>query len=118
MKDDHSVVYLRDDYRCAHCGTSQNLTLQHRRNRGMGGTKRPYTYAGFIALCWQSNTQLESDPEFARLGIEKGWKIEQSDPREDRDVPVWFEHDGWRWLTDDGNYRFRPHHEYEEEDSE
>lgn len=104
---DSRVLLTRDDERCAHCGTNYQLTPQHRRGRGMGGSKRKYTYAGYIVLCWESNVLLESDAAFAQEGRDKGWKINRSDPRQDSDIPVLYP-DGWRWLTDDGNYRFTP----------
>lgn len=103
-----AVVHERDGGRCAHCGTARGLTVQHRRNRGMGGSRTRDGYANLLLLCAESNVGMEQDAVRASAAEERGWKIPQSDPREPWQIPVWFAHDGWRWLLDDGNYRFSP----------
>jgi gp62 family protein len=50
------VVYERDQYRCARCGRHAGngpMSIQHRRARGMGGSKSPNTNSpsNLILLC-------------------------------------------------------------------
>ena len=49
-------MYERDGYRCARCGRyagSGPMSIQHRRARGMGGTRQPNTNSpsNLILLC-------------------------------------------------------------------
>lgn len=77
-----ALVLARDGDRCAHCGTSFGLTIQHRINRQMGGSKTRDTPAHLLTLCADSNTRLESDSSFADLGRLMGWKLRSWDDPE------------------------------------
>lgn len=92
------LVFDRDEGRCAHCGTSEGLTIQHRINRQMGGSKTRDTAAHLLTLCWEANTRLEADSAFADLGRLMGWKLRSwQNPQE---VPVRYA-DGTKYtLTD------------------
>ena len=73
------LVYERDGFRCAaegpHCQRFTNLTIQHRINRGMGGSKRRDSLSNLLTLCAACNGLLESDAEFAERGRDQGWKL-------------------------------------------
>ena len=69
------LVFERDGHECVHCGTTEGLTIQHRANRQMGGSKHRDGPENLVTLCWQSNTRLEADSAFADLGRLYGWKL-------------------------------------------
>lgn len=90
-------VFDRDMWCCVACGTSYELTIQHRINRQAGGSKHRDNLANLIVLCWFHNSKLESDPEFARIGRKNGWKLKSyEDPKL---IPVKYP-DG-KYLIDD-----------------
>lgn len=74
-------AFLDRDKGCYHCGsTGLDLIPQHRKNRKMGGSAilrdNP---SNIIVLCADANFRLESDANFARLGLENGWKLNSWD---------------------------------------
>lgn len=69
------LVYRRDQYQCVHCGAVDGLSLQHRINRGMGGSKYRDTPANLVVMCAVHNALLESDPALAHDARWKGWKL-------------------------------------------
>lgn len=71
------LVYERDGHACVACGTGNQLTLQHRRGRGMGGSTRPDTHspANLIAFCLTQNLAAEDDADFAQEAVVMGWKV-------------------------------------------
>ena len=92
------LVYQRDNYVCVHCGTTNGLTLQHRASRGMGGSKSLDGPENLVTMCWQANTDLESNPDFMALGRKHGWKLSRwEDPTT---IPVRYFADGVFYLTD------------------
>lgn len=93
------AVYERDGQMCVACGSTSNLTLQHRKNRGMGGSKLLDTPQNLIVLCAVENQLLESDPLFAYDGRGKGFKLFSY--LEPLDCPVMY-WDGWYGLAEDG----------------
>lgn len=95
-------VFARDGLACVMCGSTYQLTLQHRRCRGAGGTRRPETngLANLIVLCGSGTTGChgwaEANPSAARA---RGYRVPQhANPS---DVPV-IVHGVWSWLCDDG----------------
>lgn len=71
-------VFERDLKCCVACGSSYGLTIQHRINRGMGGSKTLDGYANLLTLCFACNTALESDAAFAEKGRRMGWKVHRN----------------------------------------
>jgi len=63
----------RDGDRCLSCQRTDTLTLQHRRSRGMGGSKIPLTPADVCTLCLDCNTRAEADLQGKSL--RHGWKV-------------------------------------------
>jgi hypothetical protein len=47
---------------CPCCGDVYMLTIQHRINRGMGGSRKRDNLANLMVLCSMTNAALESDP--------------------------------------------------------
>lgn len=93
-------VYERDGYMCVSCGRTETLTLQHRASRGMGGSKTRDGIENLLTMCAIENQRLESNADFAAIGIDNGWKLRSwEDPLK---VPVFFAFDGWYYLTERG----------------
>lgn len=100
----NKIVAQRDGQKCVHCGTNSNLTIQHRRGRGMGGSTRFEGPENKILLCWEVNTGMESDSDEAEEARRRGWKIDRADPREAYEIPVWTWPGGWKQMLPDGTY--------------
>ena len=90
-----AAVYGRDDRRCVACHTETDLTFQHRRAVGMGGSKNRPTVVDGITLCLTCNQRCEADLQTMALAY--GWKVRKwADPSL---VPVYYPHDfGWFLL--------------------
>lgn len=100
------IVYDRDGRMCANCGNDQTLTIQHRINRGMGGSKTRDGFENLLTLCALCNQRLEMVAEVAERGIDLGQKLRSwDDPLK---VPVFFAFDGWYYLTERGTRIKRP----------
>ncbi len=101
-------VRERDGWRCVHCGTTENLTTGHRKNRGSGGSSDPAINrpSNLITECAAANALSESDAGFRLRALEKGWKVLQfKDPRL---VRCWVLGRGPVFLLDDGSFTFNP----------
>lgn len=64
------------DMHCLHCG-DMVTTLQHRKNRGMGGAGKLSLLnqpKNLILLCGEFNARIESDEDSAQIARENGWK--------------------------------------------
>lgn len=95
------LVYARDDYRCVHCGATEGLSLQHRINAGMGGSKRLHVPSNLIVFCAIENALLESDPRKAKIGRLNGWKLKSYETPSR--APVYYPMlDEWFVLDDTG----------------
>lgn len=93
-------VYERDGNMCANCGSTHGLTIQHRINRGMGGSKLLDGFANLMTLCALCNQRLEMVAEAAEKGIDNGHKLRSwQNPEKE---PVYFWMDGWFYLKPDG----------------
>jgi len=68
-------VWARDDGICWHCGTTENLQIHHRINRGMGGSKLLDRGSNLILLCAEFNYKIESDLTAARRARKLGIKV-------------------------------------------
>lgn len=82
-----AIIYGRSLGRCVGCGSSQ-VTAQHRRARGMGGTSQTLGHEYGVALCGSGTTGChgwaEHNPADAEL---LGWRLPRgADPLE---VPYW-----------------------------
>jgi hypothetical protein len=93
------ALFERDSHRCWHCG-SEEVTVQHRANRGMGGSKEMDNAANLILLCWFVNFEMEASDKKAREAERYGWKISRyADPTS---IPVWhYPSQSWILLNDD-----------------
>lgn len=97
-------VYERDGGKCVVGGwaCSGGLTVQHRANRGMGGSLMRDGYENLLTMCNHHNVLLEQSAAFAQTGRDCGWKLEQwEDPFL---VAVWSSEwvGGWRLLDGAG----------------
>lgn len=92
-------VFLDRDKACYHCGSiGDDLVPQHRKNRKMGGSRSLKDNPNnIIVFCGDANGRLESDPDFARTGLEFGWKLNSWD---DLSYPVYESHTGLWWHLD------------------
>lgn len=90
----------RDHNQCARCATRYNLSHQHRRAVGMGGSKVAPTFEDSLVLCLDCNVRCERDLQ--TLALVYGWKVRRyvADPSR---VPVFYPHLwGWARLTAGG----------------
>jgi len=60
---------------CWHCGTTENLQVHHRINRGMGGSKLLDRGSNLIMLCAEYNFLIEQDLTYARQARKLGIKV-------------------------------------------
>lgn len=99
VKDWHRLLE-RDGGQCLHCGTVTALSPNHRRNRGMGGSKDPATLspANLVVLCSLENGLIESDATHRAIALRFGWKLEQW---QTVDVPVYDANFGAWFVLDD-----------------
>ena len=101
----------RDEWRCFRCGTpcdgrrGVDWSVQHRRARGMGGTRRPDTNEpqSLILLCGSATTGCHGWVESNRTAaLSNGWAVKSnSNPLQ---VPVLHWQRGLIFLTADGGY--------------
>jgi hypothetical protein len=92
------ALVKRDNGVCWHCGKDE-VTVQHRANRGMGGSKQMDNAANLILLCWFVNFEMEASDKKAREAERYGWKISRyADPTS---IPVWhYPSQSWILLND------------------
>lgn len=97
-------IYERDGNKCVDCGSANNLTLQHRVSKGMGGSKMYDTYPYLITMCQPCNVALESDYYRAEKGRFNGWKLSRlsKPPVNPEEIPVKIG-TGWFYLDAQGN---------------
>lgn len=91
-------IYERDRRQCWHCGTEDNLTIHHRVNRGMGGSKLLDMPSNLVVMCAAFNQAMESDLRAHKLAKEKGWKVSRH--ARASEVPIW-DYQGNKCLLDD-----------------
>lgn len=97
-------VFERDGYMCVDCGAVVMLTVQHRVNRGMGGSKNLDRMSNLITMCVTHNVRLESDAEYAERGREYGWKVHRNRTVKPEDVPVFYRPlRAWYLLNENGS---------------
>ena len=68
-------VWERDKGICWHCGTTEDLVIHHRINRGMGGSKLLDRGCNLILLCAEYNFRIEADLTAARQARKLGIKV-------------------------------------------
>ena len=92
--------FLARDRHCYHCGISdETLVPQHRRNRGMGGSKRLNNASNIVVVCSQSNGLFESHSGAAMAAEKYGWKLRAG--QESINTPVFDAYEGIWYLLDD-----------------
>lgn len=80
------MVYARDGEACWHCGATDGLSIQHRANKGMGGSKNRDRLDNLLTFCLEGNQRMESDAAFANEARDNGWKLSSWTPYTS---PVW-----------------------------
>jgi hypothetical protein len=108
-------VGQRDEWACVRCGGAchgsrgVDWSVQHRRARGMGGTRRPDTNEpqSLILLCGSATTGCHGWAESNRTAaLSNGWAVKSnSDPLQ---VPVLHWQRGLIFLAADGSWSSRP----------
>lgn len=102
MKQREFDRYLeRDGHKCLHCGTTEGLVPQHRRNRGMGGSRLRNIPSNIIVLCSGYNGLIEQDDRAASQAVAYGWKVVGMDAPSM--VPV-YDRGAQGWYLLDDNY--------------
>lgn len=109
------AILERAGFSCEACNSplgdrrGEDWSVQHRRPRGMGGTR----WAGInlpsnlLILCGSATTKCHGFAESHRsAAVSAGWLIlSRDDPRK---VPVLVHGDRWRYLADDATYSTDP----------
>lgn len=95
-------VYLRDGNRCVMCG-ARDLTFQHRRAVGNGGSRNVPTAVDGLTLCMVCNQACEAELQMKALA--NGWKVRRWVTCPER-VPVFFPHE-FSWFRLEGIRRVR-----------
>lgn len=69
------LVHRRDGGRCARCGSPDRLTVHHRVNRGMGGSRAGWINEApnLLLVCEPCNGFFEDHPA---VSYEAGWKVQ------------------------------------------
>ena len=88
-------VLKRDDGQCWHCGETEAISIQHRANRGMGGSKLRDRLDNLMVLCSAMNLAIESDSVQAGYARDYGWKLNSWD---DYSKPV-FDNQRSKWFN-------------------
>lgn len=78
------------------------LVPQHRRNRGMGGSKTGMTLSNLIWLCSGLNGLIEADARTARVAIGRGIKLPRNGRYTGLEIPILHAVHGWVLLDDAG----------------
>lgn len=91
-------VIKRDNGACWHCGETEAISIQHRKNRGMGGSSKLDRLDNLIVLCSAMNLAIESDADAAELALRNGWKLASWD---DFSTPVFDIQTELHYLLDD-----------------
>lgn len=105
-----AAILDRAGGQCERCGRSLDpyfYSLQHRRARGMGGSRRRDTNSpvNLVALCGSATTPggchqwVEAHPDYA---IVDGWRVPQGIDPVGSPVRTW---QGWKLLDADGTYQ-------------
>lgn len=91
------AVYHRDVERCVACNAADELTFQHRRRVGMGGSKNLPSPVDGLTLCMSCNAACEG--RIQTLALAYGWKVRAwADPTL---VPVYYPHE-FTWCRLEG----------------
>lgn len=104
------VAILDRDQFCIGCGSHHNLTIQHRRARGMGGSKDPVTrsVSNGLVLCGSGTTGCHGWTEVHPMaGRFLGWRVNSHE--EPAEVPVYRANSEygphWALLEEDGSWK-------------
>ena len=68
-------IIKRDNHQCWHCQEVEAISLQHRRNRQMGGSKLLDRADNLMVLCSAMNGLIESNSAAANQARDFGWKL-------------------------------------------
>jgi hypothetical protein len=92
--------YLDRDEHCPCCGVDDGTLIpNHRKNRGMGGSKERDVPSNIIVLCSDMNNYIEQSVDWRAEAVEFGWKLESwQDPLT---TPFFDRSDGCWYLIDD-----------------
>ncbi len=109
-----NAVRKRDGYQCVRCGGAchgrrgVDWSIQHRRARGSGGTRRPDANEPqtLILLCGSATTGCHGYVESHRdEALANGWAVRLNDDPLTKPVQHWVH--GWVYLTADGRWTTR-----------
>lgn len=95
--------YLARDGHCYHCGIADDtLVPQHRRNRGLGGSKMRSNASNIVVVCSLSNGAFEASDRASKAAQRYGWKLRAG--QDPTTTPVFDAFEGvWYLLDDDFN---------------
>ena len=108
------AVLDRDGHACNRCGVPVQrpyYSLQHRRPRGMGGSRLLHTMANLVTLCGSASTRCHGEVENDRdTSTRLGWLVPHGVTPEE--WPVWrWTPDGHRWEQPGKSWELSSPHE-------
>lgn len=100
--------FLARDKHCFHCGIDDDtLVPQHRRNRGIGGSRMRSNASNIVVVCSHSNGMFEASEGASKAAQRYGWKLRAG--QDPLTTPVFDAFDGvWYYLDDDFGKRIVP----------
>ena len=100
--------FLARDKHCYHCGIDDDtLVPQHRRNRGMGGSRMLSNASNIVVVCSHSNGMFEASEAASKAAQRYGWKLRAG--QDTLTTPVFDAYDGiWYYLDDEFGKREVP----------
>lgn len=96
--------YLDRDLGCVHCGEVETVAPHHRRNRGIGGSKKLDIPSNIITVCSLLNYLMEADPKVAAEARANGWKLRHGERPDE--FALWHYSRGWIVLDDE--FKWKP----------
>jgi hypothetical protein len=79
VKNSTAQKIRQRDASCYHCGETDGLSIHHRKNRQMGGSKVLDRADNLILVCGTWNGLMESDAKAATLARDWGHKLNSWD---------------------------------------
>lgn len=107
-----TIAQQRDGGQCWGCGSTHQVSKQHRQNRQMGGdpTKSKERPSNLMSLTLATNDDLEG--RLREMGLLLGWKVLNNSPLDTTEVPAWSAMWAtWIKLDDEGLAQWISHDE-------
>lgn len=104
-------IFQRDGECCVVCGTTNDLTIHHRVNRGAGGSKLFDSYPYLLLVCTYCNSDMESSLSKSALAKANGYKLSRNanPPIDPTEKAVYYYNLGEWYLLDNNGEKHAKH---------